>query len=232
MPYTVNDDLDPNNLPNPTNIIKAINLLAYQIKQITGKESWLVKPDISISQLYVVPVQEHTLSYVSDGDTNGVFYYLGTSKGTQGWINPHNSGALEISMSSKLAGFDTTIMESRVVDRHPTDQIATNNVPDGYIDIDLKTARLKLKDYTVLGRNWSDNHPFHWLVKGSNDQTMWTTLQDRNGAALIQNTWDHEDVNSSTAYRYFRFQQVGINASSQYYFCIGGLELYGDISFS
>lgn len=48
MPFSVDDNLDPNNLPSGTNIRQAINILATQLKQLSGKSTWRAKPDYSI----------------------------------------------------------------------------------------------------------------------------------------------------------------------------------------
>ena len=48
MPFTVDDNLDPNSLPPGTNIRQAINILATQIKELSGKQTWRTKPDYSI----------------------------------------------------------------------------------------------------------------------------------------------------------------------------------------
>jgi hypothetical protein len=49
MPFSIDDNLDPNNLPLGTNIRQAINILATQIKQLSGKQTWRTKPDYSIA---------------------------------------------------------------------------------------------------------------------------------------------------------------------------------------
>src|SRR5690349_5608979 len=48
MPYSVNDNLDPDNYPQPTNLIRVINILATQLKLLTGKSAFTEKPDYSI----------------------------------------------------------------------------------------------------------------------------------------------------------------------------------------
>jgi Collagen triple helix repeat (20 copies) len=49
MPFSIDDNLDPNNLPLGTNIRQAINILATQVKQLSGKQTWRMKPDYSIA---------------------------------------------------------------------------------------------------------------------------------------------------------------------------------------
>jgi hypothetical protein len=49
MPFSIDDNLDPNDLPLGTNIRQAINILATQIKQLSGKQTWRTKPDYSIA---------------------------------------------------------------------------------------------------------------------------------------------------------------------------------------
>jgi hypothetical protein len=49
MPFSIDDNLDPNNLPLGTNIKQALNILATQVKQLSGKQTWRTKPDYSIA---------------------------------------------------------------------------------------------------------------------------------------------------------------------------------------
>src|SRR6478672_7093159 len=46
---------------------------------------------------------EKTLTYVSDGDSNDLFYWLGTAKGATSWVNPQSNGSLIVTASSVAA---------------------------------------------------------------------------------------------------------------------------------
>ena len=55
MPYNVNDNLDFNNFPPASNLRQAVDILATQIKELSGKSSWKDKPDYSLANILVQP---------------------------------------------------------------------------------------------------------------------------------------------------------------------------------
>ena len=170
------------------------------------------------------------LTYVSSGDTNGVFYYIGTNKNTETWSNPVNASRISITQSSAYDSNHTNI--AGLVDRENTINFCSANVGDFYFDIDLKADKnLILEAYSLKGRDWAANHPRNWKIQGSNGNDIWNDLDNKSGITSInQNTWYTASISaSSTAYRFFRFLSTGASSSGDNVICLGEIELYGKL---
>jgi Collagen triple helix repeat (20 copies) len=48
MPLNIDDDVNPADNDNSLNLIQTVNVLAYQVKKLTGKSSWKTPPDKSL----------------------------------------------------------------------------------------------------------------------------------------------------------------------------------------
>lgn len=166
------------------------------------------------------------LTYSSDGDVNGLFYWLGTSKGVSPWVNPH-SASLLVTVSS--IGFGTA---QSLCDRADT-EFYTNNIPDSWAKFQILSGKLKCNYYSIRNRFRSDGDAQHslrnWKLQGSNDDTTWVDLdaQINNTFLNTSSKWLSLSVFSTTAYSYFRLLQNGANSNGVSHLCLGEIELYG-----
>ncbi|QSJ20108.1 discoidin domain-containing protein [Nostoc sp. UHCC 0702] len=280
MPYSVNDNLDPNNYPQPSNLIRVVNILATQLKLLTGKTDFAEKPDYSVldavnfsagipvnlvelaqlsdndilliftnNELKKIKVstlknyfgnsnndnngdgsdQASTgtaLTYVSNGDANGLFYYLGTAEKAVTWQNPANAGIILLSASSTGSG-DV----SELVNRQDG-QFFTQSLPNSWIKVQLSSGKLKCSYYSLKTRNSSsDYYPRSWKLQGSNDGVDWDDLDTQNNnTSLVNNSqWlSLPVVANSIGYRYFQILQIGINSAGYNHLVLGEIELYGE----
>jgi E3 ubiquitin-protein ligase HECTD1 len=177
------------------------------------------------------PTPGITLTYASNGDTNGLFYYLGTNGGTEAWSNPYSANRINITQSSIYNS--STQPPSNLVDR-TGNSISTTNIENSWVVIDLKTKKLKCNYYTVRGRGDDTTlFPRNWRLDASNDQQTWITLDTKtNQTGLNQNVYlSFPIANPGENYQYFRFMQTGFNsygaAMYGYYLVLGEMELYG-----
>lgn len=210
-------------------------LLSALAKQLTSMEAKinLLSSSSTGSNSQTTAPRGKSLSFVSAGDTNGVFYWLGTQQLTQDYVNPGTNGTLVFSSSSSLA---STTQAFNLADRGSA-VAHTNDEANAFFQVDLLANRsLVLTCYTFKGRDDSAgtnyHHPRNWKFQGSNDASTWTDLDTQtNNATIDSKVWFTKQVlNQSIGYRYFRFLQTGPNSTGAYYLTGGEMELYGTLN--
>lgn len=165
------------------------------------------------------------LTYTSDGDTNGVFYWLGTSYGAGNWQNPYIANKIAITYSSILGG--QSPVES-LVDRQPS-HFHTVSGPPGtnhFIEFDLSSNnKLTLNYWSYRSRdNDPANIPNRLILRVSNDQENYVELANQT-IVTAQNTWYSFPINNQTiGYRYLKIFGLGSE-----YFTAGEFEFYGTL---
>jgi hypothetical protein len=170
------------------------------------------------------------LTYVSNGDTSGVFYYLGTAKLSRAFANPATDGTIAISSNgvlgpayavSNLAGRDEAIGH-------------TNPASNAYFKFDLGALRkLIVSHYSIQGRGDSNGQfPRNWKLQGSNDGNSWTDINVQSSNSSIGlNTWFSQAISGQTvAYRYLMILQTGVNSSGETYLVAKEVEFYGKLT--
>ena len=173
--------------------------------------------------------QQKVLTYSSNGDMNGLFYWLGTQGNTQPYTNPATSGIVKATSSSSL---NDSWIASNLTDRG-TGIAHTQNEPNAYFEYDLgPNYKLILNFYTLKGR---DDAPYHlprgWTYRVSNDESTWVDIDaQNNNASINQGTWAAMPVaNQSLGYRYGRIVQTGYDSQGAQYFVLGEWEFYGTL---
>lgn len=175
--------------------------------------------------------------YTADGDTNGLFYYLGTNEGTSPWTNPVTAGKMSIVVKTLAAGTTASL-----VDREPN-QFYTDNTPSRYIGIDIGEGKgMIVSDYLLRNRVESIEYLRTWNLEGSNnvagsttadyDAATWETIDSRMNDTLLTaaNAYGHyvsEGAAKNKRFRFFRLIQTGLNGAGRDYLCIAEIELYG-----
>lgn len=161
------------------------------------------------------------LSYVSNEDTNGLFYYIGTTGLTVAWTNPSTSGQVTASSSGDFNG---SYSPTRTTDR-TDDYPWHSNGAASWIKFDLGQYRIKVSDYTLRTRldyqygNWLSD----WVVEGSNDDSAWTAIDTRNGQSYTYSTTTLYTTTPTVGYRYLRIRDTSANS----HMVIGEIEFYG-----
>lgn len=168
------------------------------------------------------------LTYVSDGDTNGVCWWIGTNYGVEAWQNPHTATRVTVSQSSS-AGSQYGFVE-RMVDRI-ANSVGTDNVSNSWIKIDLGAAnKIKINYYSLKGRsdNANDNWLQTWKLQGSNDNTTWTDIDSQTNNPVPPGNWKSLPVtNQTNSYRYVRILQTGLTSTGENFLVLGEFEFYG-----
>lgn len=168
------------------------------------------------------------LSYAFAGDTNGVFYYIGTNYGTEPWVNPYDTGRITITASSLEGG-----SFSQLVDRYDN-FVYTANVSNSYFIFDLGYFHsLVLKGYWLKAASFTGYEPRNFDVHGSNDLFNWNLLdrQINNYGIGGANQSLYISISSiSAGYRYIKITQTAPGSGGADYFILGEVELYGEFS--
>lgn len=169
------------------------------------------------------------LYYGFNGDTSGVFYWLGTNYGTEAWVNPYTAGRLGITAVDNGGGDDKTTIVDRTPSAYSTNPSLNN------IIFDLKSGNFLIPYfYSYRYRNDTDIFsPTGWQIQGSNDLVTWDTLDNLvSGIAPSEasaSKWISRPVFSSTTpYQYFQFLMSGVNNNFAGHTSIGEFELYGE----
>jgi hypothetical protein len=168
------------------------------------------------------------LNYISDGDTNGVFYYLGTNRKTVSFINPSSANIVAFNQINAL---NEDAIARNLADRDPNTIAHTQDTQNAWFSVDLKEKKLIVNRFSLKARqDINDHNPRNLKLQGSQDNINWIDLYSLAGNVLNNASWHSPQVVSqSTAYRYFRLLQTGQNSANLYYFVLAEWELYGKL---
>ena len=181
---------------------------------------------------YVIPIE---LTYASDGDSNGVLYWIGTTFGTTSWSNPAVGSP---PLAKHLRSSDHTGVVSAVADRAIEVDGESNSDSPSWVAVDLgsvetlavnkyllhvTTGRSRTpKDFKLQGINTLSS----WDVTGVNAAT-WTDIDIRTGQSVSgYGSFVPNVVNPSAPYRYLRLAQTANNGGDNR-LIIDEWEIYG-----
>lgn len=167
------------------------------------------------------------LNYSAFGDQNGLFYYLGSNRGAQQWINPLSVGLLQITVFSPSVG-----SVAALIDRTVTAAWYTNNAPNQFVVFDLgANRRFAPNAYTIQHTSETGFYLRSWRFQGSNDNAIWTDLDVRRNDTTINaiRAWGRFNAVSPSSYRYLRILMTGTDSSNSNYLAIGEIEFYGTL---
>jgi hypothetical protein len=153
------------------------------------------------------------LKYSSDWDDNGLFYYIGTRKGTTSWSNPQSSGEVSIT-TSQFGGMsgsvDNLVARSGSATWIPSSNYQTNG---SWFHIDLRKYEIQPTYYTLRDSNSGGGYQLrNWVLEGSNDGNSWKTLREHVNDSMITSQgmsgrWAIENCDES--YRHIRVRVTG-----------------------
>lgn len=210
-----------------TDLVDDDILLVHQASTMALKKIKVstLKKHIGIATTPETESTTYKLTYVSDGDDNGVFYSLGTQKRTVPWQNPQSRQIL-LTVSSIGDGSVESLIN------RDESSFFTSNISDSWISIDfLPTNKFKPNFYSIRTRNTSSGfYPRTWQLEGSNNNTNWTILDNQvnNSSLMNNNQWLSLVVINSVFYQYIRLINKGLNSSGFNHLVLGEIELYGD----
>jgi hypothetical protein len=168
------------------------------------------------------------LDFVSLGDANGIFYFLGTNGLSQAFSNPV-PGVVAVSDSGVFSPWNPTPTPVYLTDRDSTVNIFHSSADTPHwILWDFGTgAQVKIRDYTVKNR-WDQGvyFPTRFILEGSHDGAAWDLIDDSTVNYTLLDQWarpalDHPNLGP---YRYIRLSDPG-----DPYLVLGEVEFYGDL---
>lgn len=177
------------------------------------------------------------LIWVSNGDDNGLFYYLGTNEETEPWQNPISGPAARVAATSSplinappnVYGPDKTVDRGAAGATDVSQFHTSLGNTIAHCTYDLGPGwQMEVHRYTMRGG--PDHNPRKWRLKGSNDGATWTTLKDHfNDTAIAPSAWAAWDVPVNGQWRYLRVEQYGASSSGFDYFSFSEIEFYGQL---
>lgn len=176
------------------------------------------------------------LLYISDGDCNGVFYYLGTSFGQHPWMNPVLTKKLVVSASSPPSRF--TYSKALVSRNYQGTSFAGPCIDGGQMSawwkVDLGKDQQLLCNYYTVRQDSSSSFMRHWSLEGSMDGQRWTQLRTHHNDQTLSHggqyaSWPVFGANALLPFRFFRVVLLGptTSASTPWNLSLCYLELYG-----
>lgn len=184
-----------------------------------------------------IPPSPQTLTYVSDGDTNGLAYFLGTFYGLLAWTNPHDAGRLTIGAFNSSNAPD--LGEGTLggpVNRDDTDSNRTNNAPLSYWRLLLNSGQtIQVQTYSFRCRpagQGTASNVADFTLQGSSDGSSWTDLDVRTGITYTDSEeWKTFTVMGAGPWRYIRILHQGNVTGANDFFFLTEWEFYGEFSF-
>jgi len=171
--------------------------------------------------------QTRKFTHVSDFDTNGLLYFLGTAGGTRAtYSNPADIGMVTVTSSSLMSDSQPL---SALVGRLQT-RCVTKPHQRSWMQINTKEVKIKVSHYTLRHYNsWDTEALRYWNLEGSNDGQSWIPIrQHMDDRALrkagMSHTWA---VDTNQFFSYFRLYMTGRNSNNHWYLACSGIELYG-----
>ncbi len=179
-------------------------------------------------------------TYASDGDTNGVVYFIGTGQGTTSFSNPHTATSVVVVRSTNGVG-----SASQMVDRTSQDS-QTTDAANSWMAIDLGSSRTLIPTKYSLRHGYSSGYYIRtWKLQGSNNAASnsvadlnaatWADLDTRTGDTTINSGygWGSFTVTgAATGYRWLRVIQTGVNSSSNNELVLCEFEFYGTLAYT
>ena len=161
--------------------------------------------------------------YDSSSPLKGIFSHLREKCGG----NPHSEGVIEVTASS------TSWKECyNVLDYGWNNYWETNDVPNSWIQFDMKDSRVSLASYTIKTKSAGPGgiHLKQWKIEGSNDCSNWTQL-DADDTDALNGSWrtKHFECSQRTNefFRYIRLTQTGKNWRNDDYLLLSEIEFFG-----
>jgi hypothetical protein len=178
--------------------------------------------------------------WVSNGDTNGVVYYLGTAGGTTGFLSPFSANIGIVASGLGGGVYDVWVDRGNGL-------FYTPNTAGSWVAFDLGIGvgagkTLAMTDYVLKTRGDFDaDHLRNWEMQGSNSvgswdftgvqAATWTTIDTRSSDTTLSgtNTFGHFILSATSApYRYFRLLMTGLSSSSTNNLTAGEIDFYGN----
>lgn len=174
------------------------------------------------------------LQYISDGDSNGVIYYAGTSFGKHQWMNPVLAKSISVMASSPNSRY--TDPKALVSKSYQGTCFAGPCIEDdkkrSWWMLDIGQDHQLMCNYYTVRQDGSTTFMRDWVLEGSMDGRNWTSLRVHEDDQTICQpgqfaSWPITGPAALLPFRFFRITMTGPAAGCSWNLCICFLELYG-----
>lgn len=172
------------------------------------------------------------LVYSSGGDTNGLFYWLGShdlNGDAYSWAQPWRK-VLVSSTAYWDGGYGPPLATiSRGADTYNS-WVATSALPNDIVFNLSPLRKFKPNKLTIQSEGNGGCHPKDWIFYGSNDGATWVPLQTVTDSGINATyTWFSFDVTPpSVGYSYFKIDVTATSGGGSVR--VNEIELYGELS--
>ena len=129
-----------------------------------------------------------------------------------------------------------TVIDIKNINNSYTDWI-TESIENSNFTVQFRKHKIRLDSYSLLGRNYNYQHPYHWILEASNNYVDWEKIHEYNNPnqPLSNHTLIHsDDFTTEHFYSIFRITQIGKNKNieyNQYNYCLSfrASDFYGKV---
>jgi len=152
-----------------------------------------------------------TFKYKSDFDKNGILYYIATSYGKSSYVNPHQSGKIEVKAS---CGLGTGQVSQFVDNQFCSAWVSASGA--SFILIDFKKSKIKIKKYSMKTFNQSCCYPRGWNIEGSTNDKKYDIIQKYSDSSINSSgaTKTFDVKNCKKFYRFIKIHNTVQSSSN------------------
>lgn len=214
-----------------------------ELSTVQQKPSSNLLTSMGLSLRSLTPVESEDkplyFKHATDFDTNGALYYLATNAGADPYVNPSESGLVQVNLSHPSV-YNATMSKHNIIAHNPQkgNTFWGGTSPQWFV-VDLRSKRMKPTAYTLRhGFGAANSFLRDWEFAASHDAQTWTTLHSGTSTPFNKgfdtDTWEVA-TKDAEPFRYFRVLQrgnyyMGPDSEGAPYMCIAGFELYGEMT--
>ncbi|DBB07891.1 TPA: hypothetical protein ACH3X3_009285 [Trebouxia sp. C0006] len=174
------------------------------------------------------------LMYMFDGDDNGVCHFIGTSYGSQEWVNPVLSGQIKVSASSPVCRNTDpkAVVSGNFLRMNFAGPCTVEGQAQTWWQVDLGEQHCLTCNYYTLRQDGSQDFVRNWVMQGSNDGKAWVTLRSHVNENTVKlpgqyASWPVTGHAALFPYHLFRLLLTGPNSGAHNNICLSYIEFYG-----
>jgi len=169
-----------------------------------------------------------------DGDDNGVCHFIGTSYGSQEWVNPVLSGQIKVSASSPVCRNTDpkAVVSGNFLRMNFAGPCTVEGQAQTWWQVDLGEQHCLTCNYYTLRQDGSQDFVRNWVMQGSNDGKAWVTLRSHVNENTVKlpgqyASWPVTGHAALFPYHLFRLLLTGPNSGAHNNICLSYIEFYG-----
>jgi chromosome segregation ATPase len=149
--------------------------------------------------------------------------------------NIHDLGIIQIT-SSSIEGDNPEYAAKNIANFTDQSRFSTKNLPYQWVCLNFRRMKVIPTHYTMVTHHdvkgdWVAQYPRSWLVEGSNDQTLWTVLDERSKTSQLDgpDRTSTFNVTNSIECQYIRLTQTGQTSRGKLSLELYAFELFGTL---